>query len=54
MVAESDPASAANVAEMFTFRSDDDKFDIYGILFKPKEFDPAKSYPMINSLYAGP
>jgi dipeptidyl-peptidase-4 len=54
MVAESDSTSAANLAEMFTFRSDDDKFDIYGILFKPKDFDPNKSYPMINSLYAGP
>ena len=53
-LAESDPASAANLAEMFSFKSSDGKFDIYGILFKPKGFDPSKKYPVINALYGGP
>ncbi|MDB4778173.1 S9 family peptidase [bacterium] len=53
-LAESDPASAANLAEMFKFRSSDDQFDIYGILYKPADFDPEKKYPVINALYGGP
>jgi len=53
-LAEAEPDSAANLAEMFTFRSADGKFDIYGVLYKPTDFDPNKSYPLINSLYAGP
>lgn len=53
-LAESDPALAANLAEMFKFRSSDDQFDIYGILYKPADFDPNKKYPVINALYGGP
>jgi len=53
-LAETDPDSGANLAEMFTFKSDDDKFDIYGILYKPEDFDESKSYPIINALYGGP
>ncbi|MEE9393297.1 MAG: DPP IV N-terminal domain-containing protein [Planctomycetota bacterium] len=53
-LAEADPKDAANLAEMFKFRSADDRFDIYGILYKPKDFDASKVYPVINSLYAGP
>lgn len=53
-LAESDPGSAANLAEMFSFKSDDGKFDIYGVLYKPKDFDESKSYPIINALYGGP
>ncbi len=53
-LAETDPSSAANLAEMFSFQSDDKQFEIYGILYKPKDFDPNKKYPIINSLYGGP
>ncbi len=53
-IAESDFDSPANLAEMFTFKSDDGKFDIYGVLYKPKNFDESKSYPIINALYGGP
>ena len=53
-LAESDPDSAANLAETFSFKSDDGKFDIYGVLYKPKDFDPEKKYPIINALYGGP
>jgi len=53
-IAESDPATAANLAEMFTFKSNDGKWDIYGILYKPTDFDPKKTYPVINALYGGP
>ena len=54
LLAETDPDSAANLAEEFHFRSNDDQFDIYGILYKPKDFDPNRSYPVINALYGGP
>ncbi len=53
-LAEGDPAKAANLAEMFSFRSDDGKFDIYGILYKPRDFDSNRTYPIINALYGGP
>ncbi|MDB4386368.1 prolyl oligopeptidase family serine peptidase, partial [bacterium] len=53
-LAEQSPTEAANLAEMFKFRSDDDQFDIYGVLYKPIDFDPAKKYPVINALYGGP
>ena len=53
-LAESDPAAAANLAETIKFKSDDGKFDIYAILYKPADFDPNKKYPVIHSLYGGP
>jgi dipeptidyl aminopeptidase/acylaminoacyl peptidase len=28
--------------------------DIYGLMYKPTDFDPAKSYPILNYLYPGP
>ncbi len=54
VLAESPAGSAANLAELFTFKSDDGRFDIYGLLYKPRDFDPGKEYPVINSLYGGP
>ena len=53
-LAQADASTASNLAEMFTFKSDDGRFDVYGILYKPKDFDPARSYPLINSLCGGP
>jgi dipeptidyl-peptidase 4 len=53
-IAASEKESAQNLAEMFQFKSSDGKFDIYGVLYKPKDFDPTKKYPVINSLYGGP
>ena len=32
----------------------DGKNDIYGLLFRPTNFDPAKKYPIINQAYPGP
>lgn len=32
----------------------DGKTKVYGILNKPSNFDPAKKYPIINSIYPGP
>ena len=32
----------------------DGSTDIYGVIFRPKTFDSAKKYPIIESIYAGP
>ena len=28
--------------------------DIYGVMYKPSDFDPSKKYPIINQIYPGP
>src|SRR6202008_219399 len=32
----------------------DGKTDIYGLLFRPTNFDPSKKYPIVNNVYPGP
>jgi len=32
----------------------DGKTDLYGMLFRPTNFDPSKKYPIINNAYPGP
>ncbi len=48
------PAITNDRAEIFTFKAQDGVTDLYGILQKPKNFDPAKKYPLIVSVYGGP
>jgi dipeptidyl aminopeptidase/acylaminoacyl peptidase len=38
----------------FHVKAADNKTDIYGLLFRPKNFDPNKKYPIINNAYPGP
>ena len=38
----------------FTVKARDGKTDIYGLMFRPTNFDPAKKYPIINHIYPGP
>ncbi len=55
---------AADASEIITERGSlpqrvvakarDGKTDIWGIVHRPKNFDPAKSYPVIENIYAGP
>ncbi len=40
--------------ERFAAKGRDGKTDIHGIIFKPASFDPAKKYPVLESVYAGP
>ncbi|TWH99973.1 dipeptidyl aminopeptidase/acylaminoacyl peptidase [Luteimonas cucumeris] len=40
--------------EKFTVKGRDGKTDIYGMMFKPSNFDPSKKYPIINYVYPGP
>src|SRR5262249_5486339 len=32
----------------------DGKTDIWGVIYRPAGFDPAKKYPVIENIYAGP
>jgi dipeptidyl-peptidase 4 len=40
--------------ELFTYKAADSVTDLYGLLFKPSNFDPAKKYPLLVSVYGGP
>jgi dipeptidyl aminopeptidase/acylaminoacyl peptidase len=37
-----------------TMKARDGATDIYGLMFKPANLDPAKKYPIINHIYPGP
>ncbi|HEV2489107.1 MAG TPA: DPP IV N-terminal domain-containing protein [Candidatus Acidoferrales bacterium] len=38
----------------FTVKARDGETDLYGLLFRPTNFDPRKKYPFINHIYPGP
>jgi dipeptidyl aminopeptidase/acylaminoacyl peptidase len=38
----------------FQAKARDDKTDIYGVLFRPMNFDPSKKYPIVECIYSGP
>lgn len=40
--------------ELVTFKAADGETDLYGLLHRPSNFDPAKKYPLLVSVYAGP
>ena len=40
--------------EVFTAKGRDGSTDIWGVVHRPKGFDPKKTYPVIESIYAGP
>ncbi len=40
--------------EEFVVKADDGQTDLYGVLYKPFDFDPTKKYPVIDAIYAGP
>ncbi|WP_421918910.1 prolyl oligopeptidase family serine peptidase [Marinifilum sp.] len=40
--------------EVFTAKGRDDKTDIWGIIYRPSNFDPNKKYPILEYIYAGP
>jgi dipeptidyl aminopeptidase/acylaminoacyl peptidase len=43
-----------NTTEVFVAKARDGTTDIWGIICRPRNFDPAKKYPVIESIYAGP
>jgi dipeptidyl aminopeptidase/acylaminoacyl peptidase len=40
--------------EVFVAKARDGKTDTWGIICRPKDFDPNKKYPVIEQIYAGP
>jgi len=38
----------------FSVKARDGETDLYGLLFRPLDFDPARKYPVVNYLYPGP
>src|SRR3546814_13591446 len=39
---------------VFTVKARDGSTDLYGQMFKPSDFDPAKEYPIVVNIYPGP
>ena len=40
--------------ELLRFLAADGKTELFGLLHRPSDFDPAKKYPLLVSVYAGP
>jgi dipeptidyl aminopeptidase/acylaminoacyl peptidase len=47
-------AAGFKMPEVFVAKGRDGKTDIWGIITRPTNFDPAKKYPVIENIYAGP
>jgi dipeptidyl aminopeptidase/acylaminoacyl peptidase len=40
--------------EAFTAKGRDGQTDIWGVIYRPADFNPVKKYPVIENIYAGP
>lgn len=40
--------------EVFSVKAADGQTDLYGVMWKPFDFDPSKKYPLISCVYPGP
>jgi dipeptidyl aminopeptidase/acylaminoacyl peptidase len=47
-------AAGYKFPELFKVKADDGVTDLYGVMYKPFNFDPAKKYPIIEYVYPGP
>ncbi len=47
-------ATEWKMPERFVAKGRDGKTDIHGVIIKPTDFDPAKKYPVVEDIYAGP
>jgi len=47
-------ASGWEAPMSFSVKARDGETDLYGMMFKPRNFDPSKKYPIVNSIYPGP
>ena len=47
-------AAGYQFPEPFTFKADDGITDLYGVMYKPFDFDSTRSYPLIQYVYPGP
>ncbi|MBR5160062.1 MAG: prolyl oligopeptidase family serine peptidase, partial [Thermoguttaceae bacterium] len=47
-------ATGWKAPQPFVAKGRDGKTDIYGLIWRPSNFDPNKKYPVIDNIYAGP
>ena len=47
-------ATGWKAPERFIAKGRDGQTDIFGVIWRPSNFDPAKKYPVIENIYAGP
>ena len=47
-------AAGWRAPEVFSAMGRDGKTDIWGLIYRPMQFDSSKKYPVIESIYAGP
>ena len=47
-------ATGWQAPESFVVKARDQQTDLYGLLYRPSQFDPERSYPILNYLYPGP
>jgi dipeptidyl aminopeptidase/acylaminoacyl peptidase len=47
-------AAGWKAPEVFVAKGRDGKTDIWGVIYRPSNFDAAKKYPVIENIYAGP
>ncbi|EGF91721.1 prolyl oligopeptidase family protein [Asticcacaulis biprosthecium C19] len=47
-------ATGFTMPEAFETVADDGKTKLYGMIYRPKNFDPKKKYPVIENVYTGP
>ncbi|MBE6209420.1 MAG: S9 family peptidase [Rikenellaceae bacterium] len=47
-------ANGYQFPETFTVKAADGVTDLYGVMYKPFDFDPEKSYPIVDYVYPGP
>lgn len=47
-------ATGWQMPEVFSAKGRDGKTDIWGNILRPSHFDPSKSYPVVEMIYAGP
>jgi len=47
-------ATGFTMPEVFHAKGRDGKTDIWGLIYRPSNFDPTKTYPVVEYIYAGP
>lgn len=47
-------ANGWKAPEVFTAKGRDGKTDMWGVIYRPSNFDPTKKYPVIEYIYSGP
>lgn len=47
-------AAGWKAPEVFVAKGRDGKTDIWGVIYRPTNFDPARKYPVVEAIYAGP